>query len=72
MQNDVLRNWKHLRGEVSSQWAHVNEEDLNRVDGQREKLVSLLEHNLGLARRRAEREVDLLVVDLETKLKRAS
>jgi len=72
MQNDVILKWKHLRGEVNSQWAHVSEDDLDRVDGKRGNLVTLLENHYGWARTRAEREVDLLITGFEARLRRAS
>jgi uncharacterized protein YjbJ (UPF0337 family) len=72
MQDDVLRNWKHLRGEVRSIWASVTADDLDRVDGRRHKLVNLLEHRYGLARTRAEREVDMLLTALDDRLRKAS
>jgi len=72
MQNGVLRNWKHLRGEVTSLWTHFTADDLEHINGDRRKLVNLLEFRFGLTRNRAEREVDLLVSHFEERLLRAS
>ena len=72
MRNDVLRNWKHLRSEVNSQWTHVTDDDLDRVDGRRQSLVSVLVDRYGLARECVEREIDKLVDEFETRLKKAS
>ncbi|HYR83185.1 MAG TPA: CsbD family protein [Terriglobia bacterium] len=73
MHKDVLREkWKHFRSELNDQWAELTSNDLDRVDGKRDNLVVILEHRYGYARRRAEREVDLVVSEFEAKLRRAS
>ena len=72
MKRDVLRKWKHLRGEVNTLWTQITEEDLDSVNGNRHRLVRLLEHRYGLAPERAEREVDLLVSDFEVRLGKAA
>ena len=73
MQSDVLRaKWKKFRNEVNYHWAQLSSDDLDRIDGQRDNLVFLLERRYGFARRRAEREVERVVSEFEDKLKRAS
>ena len=72
MKDGDLPNWKHLRGELISQWAHVSQEDLIGVEGRRDRLVDLMERHFGVGRARAEREVNLLVNKFESRLGRAS
>jgi len=69
MLDNGLRNWKHLRSAFNSAWDLLSEEDLNRTDGRRDDLVSLLTTRYGLVTSRAEREVDRLVGTFEAKLK---
>ena len=73
MDKDVLRaKWKQCRNELNYQWTELSSNDLDQVDGKRDNLVFLLEHRYGYARRRAEREVDLVVSEFEDRLRRAS
>jgi hypothetical protein len=57
---------------VNHHWTQLSSDDLDRVDGQRDNLVYLLERRYGYARRRAEREVERVVNEFEDKLRRAS
>ena len=73
MQSDVLRaKWKQFRNEVNYHWAQLSSDDLDRVDGQRDNLVYLLERRYGYARCRAEREVERVVNEFVDKLRKAS
>jgi uncharacterized protein YjbJ (UPF0337 family) len=73
MQQDVLRaRWKHFRNEINYHWTDLSSDDLDLINGRRDNLVDLLERRYGYARRRAEREVERVVAEFETKLLRAS
>jgi uncharacterized protein YjbJ (UPF0337 family) len=73
MYQDVLRaKWKHFRNVINDHWNELSPEDLDRIDGQRDDLVILLERKYGYARRRAEREVERVLTDFEDKLRSAS
>jgi len=73
MFKDVLRTkWKQFRNEIKLHWTGLSSDELDRIDGRRDNLVVLLEHKYGFARRRAEREVERVVTDFETRLRRAS
>ncbi len=50
--------WTQLRGEVKKQWGKLTDDDLDRIDGERQKLVGLLQEKYGLAKEEAERQVD--------------
>jgi uncharacterized protein YjbJ (UPF0337 family) len=73
MQNDVLQaKWKHFRSEINHHWAELNSDEIDKIDGRRDHLVVLLENEYGYARRRAEREVERVISEFETKLRRAA
>jgi uncharacterized protein YjbJ (UPF0337 family) len=73
MQEDALRGkWKQFRTELKHQWNQLSSDDLDGIDGKSDNLVFLLEHRYGYARRRAEREVERVVLEFEDKLRRAS
>lgn len=73
MFKDVLRTkWKQFRNEISFHWTGLSSDELDGIDGRRDNLVVLLERKYGFTRRRAEREVERVVTDFETRLRRAS
>ncbi len=59
MNTDILAGkWKQIKGEIKEQWGDLTDDELNRIDGQRDKMVGLLQEKYGYARDRAERELD--------------
>ncbi len=59
MNTDVLQGmWKQIRGEVKKQWGNLTDDDLDKIDGQRDKFVGALQERYGWARAQAETELD--------------
>ena len=59
MNADVLAGkWKQVQGEVKKQWGKLTDDDLAIVDGQKDKLVGMVQERYGYAREKAEHEVD--------------
>ena len=59
MNADVLAGkWKQVQGEVKKQWGKLTDDDLMMVEGQKDKLVGLVQERYGYAREQAEREVE--------------
>lgn len=59
MNTDILQGkWQQLKGEARIKWGKLTDDDLDQIEGQREKLVGKLRERYGLARDRAERDVD--------------
>jgi uncharacterized protein YjbJ (UPF0337 family) len=50
--------WKQIRGQVKEQWGKLTDDDLDRVDGQRDQLVGRVQELYGRAKIEAEKEVD--------------
>jgi len=56
--NDVLKgNWKQLKGQVKEWWGDLTDDDIAKIDGNREKLVGTLQERYGYAKDRADMEV---------------
>lgn len=73
MAQDVLTTrWKQFRQELSYQCTEFSPDDLDGIDGRRDDLVVLMESRYGFVRRRAEREVERIIVEFEDRLARAS
>jgi uncharacterized protein YjbJ (UPF0337 family) len=59
MNNDVFAGqWRQMRGSLKSWWGKLSDDDLERVGGEKDKLVGLLQERYGQTRDEAEREVD--------------
>jgi uncharacterized protein YjbJ (UPF0337 family) len=59
MNADILAGkWKQVQGEIKKQWGKLTDDDLTIVEGQKDKLVGLVQERYGYAREQAEREVD--------------
>ena len=59
MNRDVLKGkWHQLKGEVKAQWGKLTDDDLDRVEGDAEKLIGRLQERYGYARLDAQREVN--------------
>jgi uncharacterized protein YjbJ (UPF0337 family) len=63
--NDVFEGkWKQLRGRAKEWWGDITNDELDRVNGQREQMIGLLQEKYGYARDRAEAELDRRVRQL--------
>ncbi len=59
MNNDILQGkWKQLRGDAKQKWGMLTDDDLDSVEGNRDKLVGMLQEKYGYAHDRAEQEVN--------------
>jgi len=59
MNSDILKGkWRQLRGEVQNQWGKLTNDDLDRIEGNAEKLAGILQERYGYGREEAEREVN--------------
>jgi uncharacterized protein YjbJ (UPF0337 family) len=59
MNEDIFAGqWKQMRGELKSWWGKLADDDLDRISGQKDKLIGLVQEKYGYARDQAEQEVD--------------
>jgi uncharacterized protein YjbJ (UPF0337 family) len=59
MNSDIIKGkWLQLKGEVKNQWGKLTDDDLDRIEGNSDKLVGLLQERYGYQRDQAEKEVD--------------
>jgi uncharacterized protein YjbJ (UPF0337 family) len=59
MNDDVLKGkWHQLKGEVKSRWGKLTDDDLDRAEGDAEKLIGRLQERYGYQRDEAQREID--------------
>ena len=59
MNDDVFKGqWKQLKGEIKMRWNELTDDDLDVIDGAREKLVGRLQERYGWEKEKAYRELD--------------
>ncbi len=59
MNEDILKSqWKQLRGQVKQWWSVLSDEDLDKINGRRDRLIGFLQEKYGFTKEQATREVD--------------
>ena len=67
MNRDILQGkWKQMRGQVKSWWGNLTDDDLNVIDGNRDKLIGKLQERYGYSREKAEQEVNARLLEYES------
>jgi uncharacterized protein YjbJ (UPF0337 family) len=56
---DILQGeWKQAKGQVKERWGLLNDLELNRIQGNFDELVDIIQETYGYAWSRAERDVE--------------
>jgi uncharacterized protein YjbJ (UPF0337 family) len=56
---DILEGmWRQIRGEAQARWGELTDDEIEQVEGKRDKLLGLLQERYGYAIARAEQEID--------------
>ncbi len=59
MDKDIfLGKWKQLKGEVKKQWGNLTDDDLERTEGDRDKLLGVLQEKYGYSKDQAREKLD--------------
>jgi uncharacterized protein YjbJ (UPF0337 family) len=64
--------WKEMKGEAKMWWDKLTDEDLARVEGQRDKLLGTLQEKYGYSKYRAEQELNRFLNQYEGALERTA
>jgi uncharacterized protein YjbJ (UPF0337 family) len=51
-------NWNILKGRVKQAWGDLTDDDLDKIDGNKDELVGLLQRKVGKTREEAHKAVD--------------
>lgn len=51
-------NWKQFKGKVKEQWGKLTDDDLTVIEGKRDQLVGRIQERYGVAKEKAEEEVN--------------
>lgn len=59
MNKDELKGkWTQLKGSIKSRWGKLTDDDIQRIEGDRDKLVGKVQEKYGQSREEAEKQVD--------------
>lgn len=59
MNEDILKGqWKQVRGKIKEWWGVLTDDDLDRINGQRDQLIGMLQEKYGFTKDQATRELD--------------
>ena len=50
--------WNEIKGKVKEQWGKLTDDDLDQIEGNRDKLAGMVQERYGKTREAAEKEVD--------------
>ena len=54
----VKGDWKQLSGKIKTQWGKLTDDELTKINGNREQLEGKLQSHYGYAKDKAKQEVD--------------
>lgn len=60
----ILGKWKEISGEAQKKWGELTENDLEKVKGNFNAMVGLVEQKLGISREDAQKKVEDLIVKM--------
>ena len=59
MNQDVFAGqWKQMRGEVKKWWGDLTDDDLDRIEGERDKLIGRLQERYGYTKEEAQKNIN--------------
>ncbi|OFE11205.1 hypothetical protein PHACT_15305 [Pseudohongiella acticola] len=64
MNGDILEGkWKQMKGSMQARWGKFTDNDLDRIDGNRERLVGMVQERYGKDKEQAQKDVDEYLKD---------
>jgi uncharacterized protein YjbJ (UPF0337 family) len=58
MNKDILQGkWRQMRGEMKKWWGQLTDDELDKIEGDQDKLLGLLQEKYGYTREKAEEEI---------------
>lgn len=56
--DQIEGNWHSAKGKIKAQWGKLTDDDLTRIDGQREELCGEIQKQYGKTKEEADREIN--------------
>ncbi len=70
--DQIEGQWKDLKGQIRSKWAKLTDDDYELIGGKKDRLVGKLQERYGLAKDKAELELDDYINGLNSDKSRLS
>jgi uncharacterized protein YjbJ (UPF0337 family) len=55
--DQIIGNWKQLKGEIQRQWGKLTNDELDVIEGNREKLSGRIQASYGLGKDEADEQI---------------
>jgi uncharacterized protein YjbJ (UPF0337 family) len=55
---ELKGKWTQFKGTVKQRWGRLTDDEIDQIEGERERLVGKIQEKYGKSREEAEREVD--------------
>jgi uncharacterized protein YjbJ (UPF0337 family) len=69
MNEDILKGkWRQVRGDVKKWWGKLTDDDIQRIEGSKEKLTGVLQERYGYSRQAAQMQVAEFLEKIEARL----
>jgi uncharacterized protein YjbJ (UPF0337 family) len=66
MVSDVLKGqWKQLRGQIKETWGELTDDEIDQIEGRRDRLIGKLQEKYGYTRQEAEDRVNAFMRETE-------
>jgi uncharacterized protein YjbJ (UPF0337 family) len=66
MNEDILKSqWPQIRSQIKGWWSVLTDEDVDKINGRRDRLIGLLQQKYGFTTDQAARELDDHLVQLK-------
>ena len=59
--NRIAGDWKQAQGRIKEKWGKLTDDDLTKINGQREQLEGIIQHRYGVAKDMVRKDVDAWV-----------
>ena len=56
--DQIEGKWKEVKGKAKLNWGKLTDDDLDVIEGSRDQLIGKIQHRYGVARDKAEQQVD--------------
>lgn len=70
MNRDILAGmWKQVKGRIKESWGELTDDEIEQIEGKRDKLAGKLQEKYGYSKMEAESEIDSFLREAEADLK---
>ena len=57
-ENVLAGKWSQLKGDIKRKWGKITDDELNQIEGHKDKLIGKIQERYGHTKEKAKEEVD--------------